>query len=430
MTSIPGFVHVVATVFPLIFAVEAGRYMIAAGLMSLVLWAFWSVGLKARKIQVRTAGPGDYRREVLASLRTALIFALTGFGMYLASKAGWLRIYPDMSLRGPAYFAISLLAMIVGHDTYFYWTHRAMHHPRLFRLFHWTHHKSKAPTPWAAYAFDPPEAMVTVAFVPLWVVLVPMHEAALLVFVTWQIVRNVMGHAGVELSPVSGKPSRLFGWLNTTTHHDLHHQNGRTNYALYFTWWDRLMGTEHPDYQARIAEVATRGRSDRRPPTEPLKVTSLLLLGAACAGGVMLSATRAQASSNIGGRWASQGFGSIVELRPCPGPAVTMCGRILWLWQERTSTGHPRTDAHNPDPALRSRALVGIEIVRDLRETAAGVWSDGTIYNPDDGRTYTGAIRLRNGTLELRGCALNVFCQTQTWRRPEDVIAAAGLAGR
>ena len=91
-----------------------------------------------------------------------------------------------------------------------------------------------------------------------WVAFVPMHNLAIFVFMTWQIVRNAMGHAGVELSPVSGKPSHLFGWLNTTTHHDLHHQDARTNYALYFTWWDRMMGTEHPEYQARLARVAAR----------------------------------------------------------------------------------------------------------------------------------------------------------------------------
>ena len=120
---------------------------------------------------------------------------------------------------------VTLVAMILAQDAYFYWTHRAMHHPRLFRTFHWTHHKSKTPTPWSAYAFDIPEAIVVVAFVPIWVALVPMHDLAIFSFVTWQIVRNVIGHAGVEMHPVSGRPSRLFGWWNTSTHHDLHHQH-------------------------------------------------------------------------------------------------------------------------------------------------------------------------------------------------------------
>jgi sterol desaturase/sphingolipid hydroxylase (fatty acid hydroxylase superfamily) len=158
--------------------------------------------------------------------------------------------------------------MVVVHDTYFYWTHRAMHHPRLFRWFHRTHHKSHTPTPWTTYAFDAPEAIVMVAFVPLWVALFPMHQFAIFIFMTWQIARNALGHAGVELSPVSGNPSRLFGWLNTTMHHDLHHQNAHFNYGLYFSWWDRFMSTEHPEYQVRVAEIATRShRGEKLSPT-------------------------------------------------------------------------------------------------------------------------------------------------------------------
>jgi Delta7-sterol 5-desaturase len=429
MISIEFVLHKLATVFPIIVSLETGRYLITAGLVSLIIWAFWRAHFATRKIQTRVAASKDYRREVLASLRTALIFSLVGFSMHLASEAGWITLYEDFSVRGPIYFAVSLVLMIVGQDAYFYWTHRAMHHPKLFRTFHWTHHKSKTPTPWTAYAFDAPEALVVVAFVPLWVVLVPMHDLAVFSFVTWQIVRNVMGHAGVEMFPVSGKPSRLFGWFNTTTHHDLHHQDGRSNYGLYFSWWDRWMGTEHPEYQQRVAEIATRARASELKPTSALaKITASLLIIAAIGFGASREAD-AQAQSGIAGRWATQGFGSIVEFGPCAGAAGTMCGRIIWLWEPNDANGRARTDRHNPDRSLRSRSLVGIEILRGLRETAPGVWSEGSVYNPDDGRTYAGTITLRNGTLALRGCALNVLCQTQTWRRPEDVIDAVRRLG-
>jgi uncharacterized protein (DUF2147 family) len=101
-----------------------------------------------------------------------------------------------------------------------------------------------------------------------------------------------------------------------------------------------------------------------------------------------------------------------------------MCGRIIWMWEPNDAQGRPRVDSHNPQRSLRARSLVGVEIVQNLRETSPGVWSEGALYNPDDGRTYTGEITLRNGVLELRGCALSVFCQTQIWRRPDDVLLA------
>lgn len=408
--------------YPIILTIEAGRYLAAAGLASLLIAVFWHAGLKARKIQARSASAVDLRREIATSLRTTLIFSATGFCMFLASKAGWLTIYQDFTVRGPLYFAVTLVLMVIGQDTWFYWTHRAMHHPRLFRTFHWTHHKSKTPTPWTAYAFDMPEAVVTVAFVPLWAAVVPMHDLAIFSFVTWQVVRNVVGHAGVELSPVSGRPSRLFGWLNTTTHHDLHHQSPGNNFGLYFTWWDRMMGTEHPDYQARVAEIAARGRRKGTTVSDAVKTTAVLVLAVAAAG---LVSGRAQAArADIAGRWATPGFGSIVELRPCAGVPDAMCGRILWLWDPSDAAGKRRADLHNPDRALRSRPLIGVEIVRGLRETSPGVWTEGAVYNPDDGRTYTGAAKVRNGRLELKGCALNLICQTQVWRRPDEVIAA------
>lgn len=150
-------------------------------------------------------------------------------------------------------------------------------------------------------------------------------------------------------------------------------------------------------------------------------MTTLTLFVVAVAFGQGASA---QSSSALSGNWATRGFGSVVQFRPCADDVATICGRIIWLWEVNDERGRPRVDSHNPDRALRARSLVGVEIVRGLRETAPGVWSEGSLYNPDDGRTYTGTIRIRSGALELRGCALNVFCQTQVWRRPEDILVA------
>lgn len=159
--------------------------------------------------------------------------------------------------------------------------------------------------------------------------------------------------------------------------------------------------------------------------TLPTTRRRALLLAGALLGPLALSLPlrAAEVASALAGCWATQGFGSVVEFRPCATAPTTMCGRIRWLWQERDVQGAPRRDEHNPERALRTRSLVGIEIVRGLRETEPGVWSDGELNNPDDGRTYTGSLRVRGGVLELRGCALRVFCQIQTWCRPEALIA-------
>jgi sterol desaturase/sphingolipid hydroxylase (fatty acid hydroxylase superfamily) len=73
------------------------------------------------------------------------------------------------------------------------------------------------------------------------------------------IIRNVMGHARLELHSRYWLRNPLTKWINTTTHHDLHHCGGfTTNYGLYFTVWDKICGTEHPDYAARFEEIVGR----------------------------------------------------------------------------------------------------------------------------------------------------------------------------
>jgi lathosterol oxidase len=244
-------------VWPTIFAFDLGRYLIAAGVAAAALY-FLARALADRRIRNVDPTPGQRIAEFSASVRTALVFSIVGFGIHLGVTYGVLQIYPHVTDRGWVYFFASLVLAIVAQDAYFYWTHRAMHHPALFRWFHRRHHRSVRPTPWAAYSFDLPEAVVQALFLPLYLAAVPMHGAAIFLFLIHMIVRNVMGHSGYELMPRSLGRSRAWGWLNSVTHHDLHHETFRWNYGLYFTWWDRWMGTEHPEYRSRLEGKQTQ----------------------------------------------------------------------------------------------------------------------------------------------------------------------------
>lgn len=161
-------------------------------------------------------------------------------------------------LNDLALFAV----MVVAHDTYFYWAHRALHHPLLYKRFHLAHHRSVTPTPFAAYSFSVGEATVMGMFVLVWQWFIPTPATVFLPFILFQIIRNAMGHAGLELMPRWWLSTRLTRWINTTTHHDLHHAGSfNHNYGLYFTFWDEWMGTEHPEYRAKFAEVVGRGEA-------------------------------------------------------------------------------------------------------------------------------------------------------------------------
>jgi sterol desaturase/sphingolipid hydroxylase (fatty acid hydroxylase superfamily) len=180
-------------------------------------------------------------------------------------RAGWTQMYFKLGKHSMGWFVASVALTIVLHDAYFYWTHRLMHHPRLFRLFHRTHHLSTNPTPWAAYAFAPLEAVVQAGIFPLAVLLVPLHPLAFFAFMIWQLSFNVAGHAGFEFHPRWLIDSWLGKILNTPTNHVMHHEHFRGNYGLYFNVWDRLMGTNHERYEERFREVTSRARGPIAP---------------------------------------------------------------------------------------------------------------------------------------------------------------------
>jgi len=254
--------------WPAIWLGDWLRYLIPTALLSVVLALVPVWWRDARTVQARPPAPGQRRREFWNSMTTVLVFSLNGTFIFTASQAGKLCLYTDLGRFGVPYLFVSGLVLVLAHDAWFYWTHRLMHLPRLFRWFHRTHHRSVSPTPWAAYSFAVTEAAVQAIFLPLILLVLPLHPLVIFVFLVYMIVRNVMGHAGAELLPRSW----LVGWwgkvFTTTLHHDMHHAHGRCNYGLYFTWWDRLCRTEHPQYPARLRAFAAGTETQSATPAD------------------------------------------------------------------------------------------------------------------------------------------------------------------
>ena len=131
------------------------------------------------------------------------IFAAIGTGVFMATKAGYTKIYPNIDDHGMAYFWFSVVLAIVIHDAYFYFTHRLMHTKLLYAKFHAVHHRSNNPSPWAAFSFHPYEAVVEAMIVPLLAFTMPIHKFAILAFLVYMTFMNVIGHLGYELYPKS-----------------------------------------------------------------------------------------------------------------------------------------------------------------------------------------------------------------------------------
>jgi len=241
-----------------IFVLLSVRYLVIAGTAALIWYGWRGRRAFSRKIQQRWPRLKDYGREVGYSFLSFVIFA----GIATLVLAGPLRpytqIYQEVAEHGWGYFALSLVAVLLIHDAYFYWAHRAMHHPRLYRWVHLTHHRSTNPTPLAAFAFHPLEAVVEAGVILVIAFLFPVHPAVILLFVLIMTLDNVYGHLGWELYPKGFQRHPIGRWINTSVSHNQHHRHAQGNYGLYFLWWDRLCGTLRADYDEAFDEVTER----------------------------------------------------------------------------------------------------------------------------------------------------------------------------
>jgi uncharacterized protein (DUF2147 family) len=140
----------------------------------------------------------------------------------------------------------------------------------------------------------------------------------------------------------------------------------------------------------------------------------LVAAAAAIAVSMMLMTSAARAGS-AEGTWVSDDGGLKVRLSDCGGK---LCGKVVWLNEPiDQSTGRPKTDKRNPDPAKRARPLVGLKVVNGLKPSGPNSWS-GSIYNADDGNIYQAHLKVEDEhTARLQGCVLGVLCKTRTWQR-------------
>ena len=117
----------------------------------------------------------------------------------------------------------------------------------------------------------------------------------------------------------------------------------------------------------------------------------------------------AQASDGPTGTWRMANGKVTVRVSPC---GSALCGRVVALKKPRDSEGRIKVDSRNPNPALRQRPVVGLTILSNMKASGEGTWS-GTIYNPDDGRTYSSSMQLVGpSTMKVNGCVAGVLCKT------------------
>lgn len=244
----------------IVFVLFFGHFLLIASLFYGATWVLGRERFSARRIQQRALRAARPLRELMFSTLSIGIFTVLLSMMWLFDQYGWTAIYWDVAEHGWGWFFLSIVVMALIHDSYYYWAHRFMHHPKVFRHVHKVHHGFHNPTPYASYAFHPWEAIVEVAWVAPVALLLPIHPGAFACYIVFLTVLNVISHLGYEFYP-----SWIARWFITSTHHNMHHTRGRGHFMLYFNIWDRLMGTNERDYVTAIDEINERARRARMP---------------------------------------------------------------------------------------------------------------------------------------------------------------------
>jgi uncharacterized protein (DUF2147 family) len=132
---------------------------------------------------------------------------------------------------------------------------------------------------------------------------------------------------------------------------------------------------------------------------------------------IPLWAANPEDSDQICGKWMSSEKNIIVQVYKT---GEEFKAKVVWFHDDDSKPMDEWRDKHNPDPALRSRRLVGMEILRNLKyDKSSHTWEDGMIYDAQHGREWNAAAYIdKQGMLRIKGYwHLKLFGKTMIFQR-------------
>ncbi|MEX3014013.1 sterol desaturase family protein [Gymnodinialimonas hymeniacidonis] len=231
---------------------------LACVLAYLLFWKALSQRLVHWRIQLnRRADSKQIKRELKNSL---FVFAVSAcFSVFVISlgSLGLTNIYFNLNDYPIWVGLLGFPLLLIIDDTWFYWVHRALHHPKIYRHVHHEHHRSLDVNPITSISFHWIEPLLLTAWVLPAAMFLPLWAPALLLLQLYGLLDNIKSHLGYEIFPAWWNKSPL-GLLTSSTYHNLHHTKFKGNYGVHFRFWDRLMGTELKVYDEVFDEIQSR----------------------------------------------------------------------------------------------------------------------------------------------------------------------------
>ena len=123
-------------------------------------------------------------------------------------------------------------------------------------------------------------------------------------------------------------------------------------------------------------------------------------------------------AQDVIGKWKLEDGTAIVEVYK---NGDSFNGKIVWLEKPTEADGSPAVDSNNPDKALRSRKLIGLNMLSGLKKTG-NEYTGGTIYDPGNGKTYNCSMKVEGDVLKVRGSLdkKGLLGRTMDWFRVKE----------
>ncbi len=370
------------------------RYFIIAGIPFLVFYICFPKVFSKNRIQKRLAKKKDFLREIGHSIQTTIVLAVVFILFIYSPLRAYTQIYDGLTSYSIWWFLLSILLALVVHDSYFYWMHKTIHHPKIYKKVHLIHHKSINPSPWASYSFHFYEAILEALVAPFIVFLIPMHPFALFIFAFIAFGINVYGHLGYEIAPKWLRNSILFEWVTTSVYHNLHHSKFDGNYGLYFRFWDRSMGTENPDYVREYDKIQVKrfGSDKKRSHLKNSVATGLFFL--------LLGMGKTTAQDSILGIWKDDTKGVTMELFEENGKIY---GNLI------------AADSKKINEQIKEAK--NTTLLKNFQKKDTGSYCCGTIYQPQIKKEVSATLTLHGtDSLKINATYMGIK-RTRFWKR-------------
>jgi ring-1,2-phenylacetyl-CoA epoxidase subunit PaaE len=224
-----------------------------------IIWFLFGKQLKNRKIQLsKRAGWAQIKDEVTTAAISGLGSTLFTVYLFSLKDSGMTKFYNETGKFGLWYEAFIVVAIILLNDAWFYWLHRGMHHPKVYKYVHALHHRSLDVNPFTSNSFHVIESVALTAWLLPFILYVPISATALGIVQAVGMFNNLKSHLGYELFPGFFNKVPGFNMLVTATNHSLHHTQYNGNYGLFFRFWDIVCDTELKTTSTLFQEIHER----------------------------------------------------------------------------------------------------------------------------------------------------------------------------